>query len=247
MSIIYSDQGFSVSLAESVEDVQHAQRLRHDVFCSEFGAQSSDDGLENDRFDPFCDHLVLHQDGDSAPIAVTRVMQAEQAARAGGFYSESEFDIAPLRESGRTLLEMGRTCVRMGHRGGMAMYHLWTALAGFIAQNRIDVLFGTASLPGTDLQALAQPLGLLHHNHLAPVPLRAQSRQPLIPALPADQIERRSAMIAMPALIKAYLRLGGVVGEGAFVDHDFRCTDVLMVMDTAAMNTRQAQMYRRAP
>lgn len=246
MNIIYDKQGFTVSVAENIDDIQQAQRLRHDVFCTEFGAKSHADGLEVDRFDPFCDHLVLHQDGQAAPIAVTRVMQAGQAARAGGFYSEGEFDIAPLRDSGRALLEMGRTCVRAGHRGGMAMYHLWTALAAFISCNGIDVLFGTASLPGTDTGALAQPLSLLHHRHLAPEALRARSRQSHPPLLPQEQLDRRAAMVGLPAIIKAYLRLGGVVGEGAFVDHDFRCTDVLMVMDTAAMNTRQAQMYRQA-
>ena len=58
-----------------------------------------------------------------------------------------------------------------------------------------------------------------------------------------DQLDRRRAMVALPALIKAYLRLGGTVGEGAFVDHQFNTTDVCLILDTAEMNDRQKRIY----
>ena len=53
----------------------------------------------------------------------------------------------------------------------------------------------------------------------------------------------RKAMLDTPALIKAYLRLGGVVGDGAYVDHAFNTTDVCLVLDTAKMNERQRRIY----
>ena len=49
-----------------------------------------------------------------------------------------------------------------------------------------------------------------------------------------------------PALIKAYLKLGGCVGEGAFVDHAFKTTDVCLVLDTVQMNPRQQRLYTGA-
>ncbi|MGR3651045.1 MAG: GNAT family N-acetyltransferase, partial [Roseovarius sp.] len=104
------------------------------------------------------------------------------------------------------------------------------------------------SFHGTDVAALAQPLSLLHHRHLAPPALRVRARperfQPM-DLVPAAEIDRAGAMRAVPALIKAYLRLGGCVGEGAYVDHAFNTTDVCLVMDTALLSERQRAIYTR--
>ena len=89
-------------------------------------------------------------------------------APTGRFYSESEYDLTPLKASGRRLLELGRSCVHPDHRGGTAMFQLWNALADYVLERGIEVLFGVASFHGTDVAALAQPLAWLHHHHLAP-------------------------------------------------------------------------------
>jgi len=93
--------------------------------------------------------------------------------------------------------------------------------------------------------AIAAPLSLLHHRHLAPSELRVRARefQPMDLLLP-DGIDKAAAMVQVPSLIKAYLRLGGYVGEGAYVDHAFNTTDVCLIMDTAKLNARQARMYK---
>ena len=39
------------------------------------------------------------------------------------------------------------------------------------------------------------------------------------------------------------LRLGGVVGEGAWIDHAFNTTDVFLLMDTGAMSAKHKQFY----
>ena len=126
------------------------------------------------------------------------------------------------------------------------MYHLWTGLAEYVARHRIDILFGVASFHGTDVAALAGPLSMLHHNHLAPADLRVRAQpahfQTMDLIAPAD-LDRRQAMVEIPALIKAYLRLGGFVGEGAYIDHAFNTTDVCLVMDTVRMNARQRRLY----
>ena len=63
--------------------------------------------------------------------------------------------------------------------------------------------------------------------------------------VPEADLNRRKAVVQTPSLIKAYLRLGGVVGEGAFVDHIFNTTDVCLILDTANMNPRQSRIYTR--
>jgi len=146
------------------------------------------------------------------------------------------------------LLELGRSCLHADYRGGTAMYQLWSGLADYVAQHAIEVLFGVASFHGTDIDALAGPLSFLHHRYLAPPDLRVVARADhaqRMDLMPEDGLDRRAAMLATPALIKAYLRLGGFVGQGAWIDHAFNTTDVCLVMDTGRMNERQRALYAR--
>lgn len=248
---------YKVRLARSQDDLIAAQRLRYRVFVAELGADGPmvDHGaqLERDEFDRFFDHLILIDQsrdpaGQDHVVGAYRLLTCERMADAGRFYSEGEYDLTPLKASGRRLLELGRSCVHPDHRGGTGMFHLWNALAEYILERNIEVLFGTASFPGTDTSALAEPLSYLWHNHLAPEALRvvargegAASMQLLAPA----QIDKSRAMARIPALIKAYLRLGGFVGNGAFVDHAFNTTDVCLVMDTARMSVKHRAYYTR--
>ena len=239
---------FQVRLAQTEADVQAAQRLRYDVFVRELGGGGPmvdhAAGLERDRFDPYFDHLLLTDRRSGKLAGVYRVMRGDMAARAGGFYSAAEYDLAPLVQSGRKLLELGRSCLDPAYRGGTAMHHLWAALAGYVAEHEIEVLFGVASFHGTDTAALAEPLSLLHHRHLAPPELRVRARDYApMDLIPEPELDRRKAMLAVPSLIKAYLRLGGTVGEGAYIDRAFNTTDVCLILDTKQMSARQMRFY----
>ena len=245
---------FSVRLATDAADLAAAQGLRYRVFVQEMGGDGPlvdhVAGLERDRFDPFFEHLVLI-DAARPPgrhvVGVYRLMTQTAAARAGQFYSETEYDLAPLHDSGRMLMELGRSCLDPEYRGGTAMYHLWHGLAQIVLARRVDILFGVASFPGTDPAVLAQPLSFLHHNHLAPPDLRVRALRPQrMDMLAPAAIDRRAAMLATPSLIKAYLRLGGFVGDGAFIDHAFNTTDVCLVMDVARMNADQRLLYTKS-
>ncbi|MCL7466406.1 GNAT family N-acyltransferase [Phaeovulum sp. NW3] len=248
---------FEIRLAQAPGDLMAAQRLRYAVFVEELGASGPmvDHAarLERDDFDPVYDHLILVDTRRDAAaldhvVGVYRLLPSDRAAAFGRFYCDSEYDLTRLRASGRRLLELGRSCVHPDYRGGAAMFLLWNALAQYVLDHGIEVLFGVASFHGTDPQALAAPLSWLHHHHLAPEPIRPRAlpdhfqRMDLIPA---DRLDRRAAMQQMPALIKAYLRLGGFVGEGAYIDHDFNTIDVLLLMDTTAMSARHREFYTR--
>lgn len=244
---------FHVKLARSDAERQAAQRLRYDVFVTELGGggEMVDHALqlERDTFDEFVDHLLLIDRQRNKVVGVYRLMRPDMAERAGGYYTAAEYDLSALQRSGRRLLELGRSCLHPEYRGGMAMHHLWQALAEYVATHRIEVLFGVASFHGTDIAALAAPLSLLHHRHLAPPELRpvaqAKSFQNM-GLMDETQLDRVKAMQQMPSLIKAYLRLGGRVGEGAFIDHAFNTTDVCLVLDTEQLSQRQARIYLQA-
>lgn len=248
---------FAVRLARDPAEVEAAQHLRYRVFIQELGGDGDlvDHAreLEIDRYDPFFDHLLLldRARGETVRdqvVGVYRLLSEDGAARAGQFYSEDEYDLDLLRKSGRRLLELGRSCVHPQYRGGTGLILMWSALSDYVAERGAEILFGTASFHGTDIKTLSQPLSLLHHRHLAPKELRVRTRaQPFQPMdLIADKdLDRPAAMRAVPALIKGYLRLGGYVGEGAYIDRAFNTTDVFLILDTANISATQARIYGR--
>ncbi|RNF34089.1 GNAT family N-acetyltransferase [Paracoccus methylarcula] len=246
---------FDIRIATCERDLHAAQRLRYRVFVEELGGDGAmvdhDRRLERDEFDPVVDHLCLIDRRRSPEeldhvVGVYRLLPGLRAEEFGRFYCDSEYDLTKLRGSGRSLLELGRSCVDPAYRGGSGMFLLWNALADYVLDLRVELLFGVASFHGTDTRALAPSLSWLHHNHLAAEALRPVARpegyQPM-DLIPAENLERREALIGMPALIKAYLRLGGRVGEGAYIDRAFNTTDVFLLMDTAAMSEKHRKFY----
>jgi putative hemolysin len=255
--MINDDAPFILRLATDARDLRAAQRLRYEVFVAELGGSGPmvdhHARLEMDEFDPFFDHLLLIDPARDPVtlndvVGVYRLLPSDRLAVSGRFYSESEFDLAPLKASGRRLLELGRSCVHADYRGGTAMLHMWNALADYVLERGIEVLFGAASFHGIDAAALAQPLAYLHHHHLAPEALRVRAKpahRQEMNLIAADALDRRAAMAGTPALIKAYLRLGGFVGDGAWIDAAFNTTDVCLVMDTAKMSEKHRDFYLR--
>ena len=249
---------YRVKLAETEAERAGAQRLRYRVFVEEMGAAATAEQRaarrEWDAFDPFFDHLILLDEAaDIADpldrvVGVYRLMRDTAAAGGPGFYGAAEYDLAPILASGRRSVELGRSCVAPEHRGGPAMYLLWNGLAEYVLDRGIEILFGVASLPGTDPGPVAEALAFLHHFHLAPPELRVRARPAHFLAmdrLPREAVDPARALRLLPALIKAYLRAGGCVGEGAWVDHGFNTIDVCVVMDTGRMTERYRQYYAR--
>ena len=245
-----------IRLAETERDRRAAERLRYRVFVEELGG----DGplvdhagrFERDRFDPHFDHLILvdtRRDAEALDhvVGVYRLMPGERAAEIGGFYSEAEYDLSPLLASGRKLLELGRSCVHPEYRGGLSLMRLWQGLGDYVHRTGAEILFGVASFHGTDIEALAMPLSHLHHKHLAPPELRGRAQPEVFQRMdlvPEDRIDRIAAVRAVPPLIKSYLRLGGYVGEGAFIDRVFNTTDVCLVLDTVHLSARDLARFR---
>jgi putative hemolysin len=246
-------ENLELKIADSDTEVAAAQRLRYRVFVQEMGAQTSVQnhamGRECDGFDQLFDHLVLKDttkpDTDNV-IGVYRLLRGEIAHTGNGFYSASEFDLSKLLTSDRRVLELGRSCIDPAHRGGIALHMMWNGLAQYVHDHDIDVLFGSASFMGDDVAAIQHALSYLHHNHLAPddlcVTAQAENRLDMN-ILPTDQVDKMTAMKQMPPLIKAYLRLGGFVGHGAFIDREFNTIDVCLLMDTDRMSAKYKTKY----
>ncbi|MEL7468672.1 MAG: GNAT family N-acyltransferase [Pseudomonadota bacterium] len=249
---------FTVRLAEDEADVAAAQRLRYRVFVEEMGATPTPEDKavrrERDRFDPYFDHLLLIDNEATDPdiergvAGVYRLMLRERAQQGIGFYGASEYDLEKLLSYPRDSVELGRSCVDLEHRGGAGMHLLWTGLGEFVSTHDISILFGVASFHGSQIGPLSHALSYLHYNHLAPEDLRVRAvESSFVPMdiLPEDEVDKIEAMKQIPTLIKAYIRLGGFVGEGAYVDHDFNTVDVCLIMDTSRMVQRYRAFYSR--
>lgn len=254
--MIPNGANFSIKLAETSAELRAAQRLRYRVFVTELGgrtdAASADLGVERDAYDTHFDHLILCDNdlpADDNVIGVYRLLRSDMAANAAGFYSADEFCLDKIAGSGRKSLELGRSCVDARYRNGGAMHLLWQGLAEYVATHEIEILFGVASFHGTDPRAISHALSFLHHTYLASddllVTAYGANAVPM-DILPSEKTDRRKALLQIPPLIKSYLRLGGMVGDGAYVDHAFNTIDVCLVMDTLRMSQKYKDFYTRS-
>ena len=243
-------------LVTSSGEIDALQALRYRVFYEEMGAlpdnATAASGRDVDRFDQFADHLIVVDHalgkGPNSVVGTYRMLQRESARAAGGFYTASEYDIAPLLSFPGRVLELGRSCVDLRYRGRAVMQLLWRGIAAYVFAHDIDLMFGCASLGGTDPAAVAAELTYLHHNHLAPPALRpvaiAGRRVPM-DRLPPETVDARRVLTSLPPLIKGYLRLGAMVGEGAVVDSQFNTIDVAIVVKTDLVTDKYIDHYKR--
>jgi len=245
-----------VRIAETDAEVDAALALRYRVFYDEMSAKPSPDAAQQrrdfDDFDPFCDHLiVLDNDLGNGPEAVVgtyRMLRRSGAEKVGRFYTSAEYDIGKLIDRPGEILEMGRSCIDSAHRTRNAMQLLWRGVTAYILSNDIAFLFGCASMHGTDPAALSSPLAYLRHNHLAPEdyrPVAVDDRYIDMNLIPSDQVDQKAALRDLPPMIKGYLRLGGFVGDGAVIDHEFNTVDVCVVVETARVSNRYLRHYTR--
>jgi putative hemolysin len=205
-----------------------------------------------DSFDNLCDHLLAidhaRGEGAAAIVGTYRLIRRPVAALRGGFYSAAEFDLGPLPDHAGEILELGRSCIDASARNGPAARLIWRGIAAYVFHYDIGLMFGCASLPGTDPDALALPLAYLHHFHLAPPDLRPRALPGCFVAMDRmakDAIDPVAAQAMLPPLVKGYLRLGGFVGEGAVIDRPFNTTDVSVVVKTDLVTGRYYRHYER--
>ena len=240
----------TVRLARDDVDVERAQALRYDVFVREGGARTANGtGLETDRFDELCDHLLVLDEASGTLAGTYRLLPQEVAARHDGFYSESEFDLAPMlaRHADRRFLELGRSCVHPDYRDRRAIELLWQGAWSYALTRGFDVMFGCASLPGTDPDAHAATLATLRRRALAEPCWHARARPEALELAAFDGpkgAERPiNGVAALPPLLKGYLRLGGRVGPAAHVDREFGCIDLLLTLPREAIAPRYLAHY----
>lgn len=248
-----------VRLARSEAEIAAAQEVRYRVFFEELGARRdtlSTERRDADRFDGACDHLLVFDTSLPGPesrriVGTYRLLRQERALATGGFYSEDEFELAKLvaRHPGQRFLELGRSCVLPEYRSKRTIELLWQGIWAYITHYGIGVMAGCASFHGTVPAAHAEALSFLAHRcrtsaefDVRAVPGRYRSMD----LMPAEAVNARSAALALPPLIKGYLRLGAKVGDGCVVDHEFDTVDVFVVLPVREIDRRYISHYGEA-
>ena len=247
---------FEGRLANSAAEVEAAQALRFRVFFEEMAARPTAEiaatRRDFDAFDEVCDHLLVldrrRGEGPEGIVGTYRLIRRPAAAKIGRFYSSAEYDIRTMIDYPGEVLELGRSCIERDARNTATMQMLWRGIALYAFHYNIQVMFGCASLPGTDPSQHALPLSYLYHHHLAPREIRARAlpeRYVDMNMLEPGSYDARKAMARVPPLIKGYLRLGGFVGDGAVIDPEFNTTDVFIVVKTELVTEKYIRHYER--
>ena len=248
--ILAQRNGLTVRLALTSEDIRAAQRLRYRVFYEELAAQpdaaAKASRLDMDRFDSFCDHLLVLLDDNL--VGTYRLLRQDVAGKNGGFYAQSEFDLAPLlqRHPQLKFLEVGRSCVAEGFRGKSVAELLWQGIWNYVRFHKLDVMLGCASLQGTDPDMLADELTFLANAKPAHQDWTVSALPHLLVNMQRKSItdiNQKTVIRNLPTLVKAYLRLGCYIGEGAVIDRQFNTTDVLIVLPVSEINPRYFNHY----
>jgi len=249
-----------VRLAETEHEVEQAQRLRFKVFYEEMSAVPSPEmrasARDFDKFDDVCDHLLVvdrdAHDADGQPLVVGtyRLTRKKDADKVGGFYTAGEYDLAAMLKGlppDTKYLELGRSCILKSYRARPGtMQLLWKGLMAYVARFDIDLMFGCASLPGTDVAEMALPLSYLHHFHAMPAHLSVKARPELYVAmnrLPKEAIDEREGIRSLPPMLKGYVRAGCCIGDGAVIDRQFGTTDVFIYFPLSGIDARYKSRF----
>jgi putative hemolysin len=233
----------SYELAKTRDEIEEAQRIRYQIFGEEMGARlpSAASGLDIDRFDAYCDHLLVRDQSNNRVVGTYRILPPKQAAIAGGYYSETEFDMSRLHHLRSQMAEVGRSCVDAAYRDGATISQLWAGLADYVLKNGHGYLIGCASISMQDGgHYAASVFNKVYRLHAAPEEFRVDPLR----RLPVEKLNRDLDVI-IPPLVKGYLRIGAyIAGEPAW-DPDFNCADLFIMLPISRIKARYAKHFMR--
>ncbi|MGZ9096942.1 MAG: GNAT family N-acetyltransferase [Micavibrio sp.] len=246
----------TVRLAQSDAEIEAAQELRYKVFYEEFGAAPTPDMArlkrDFDKYDAHADHLIVVDETrgpkNTRIVGTYRLLDRNVAEKHGQFYTSGEYNIDPILKSGASVLELGRSCVLPEFRTRPVLQMLWQGIADYVLEHDIEMLFGCASFPGTDVKALARPLSYLYHYHLAPpelCPVALPGRYLPMNVIAKEDLNPKEILGELPPLIKGYLRIGSLIGDGAVIDEQFNTTDVCIMLHTRLVTNHYKKHYER--
>jgi putative hemolysin len=260
------NERIEVRLAKNAEEIVASQRLRYKVFFEEEGVKSLDrgDGIDTsaqilkehrdfDEFDPYCDHLVaIDRNAGAKPddyiVGTYRLMRKDGKKRIGKWYSQTEFDVEKFDAAEGEILELGRACVRADHRDRRTMQMMWNALAAYMFDYDIKIMFGCGTFLGTDPGKYKQALSYLYYNCVArgelEITAKGENARPM-DLLPESEVDPAAAMNEIPTMIRGYIRAGAKVSNSLWIDWGFNGFDVCIIFEMKDLKDKYLKHYER--
>ncbi|UUZ97197.1 GNAT family N-acetyltransferase [Paenibacillus sp. P25] len=238
----------TLKLAENERDLEQVFRLRYEVFVEEERNLQllSAEGLEQDAYDAYCDHLIVKDLETDLVVGTYRLLPGERAVREIGFYSETEFDLGGFAAYKRETLELGRSCVAQAYRGGKAIQMLWEGIAAYITEHHYHYLIGCASVHMHSVEELNLIYTMLRQKQVITDrfgvrPLeshRIKGLQKVETDLSEKDIFRR-----LPPLMKGYQWLGAEIGGDPAYDALFDTVDFFIILEKDRVTRRYKKHF----
>ena len=255
---IHAEVGhYRLRLAESPADREAACRLRFKVFNIELGEgleSSYVTGIDTDRFDAMCEHLLVEDKTSGRVVGTYRMQSGATAARNEGYYSEQEFSLAPYEMLRPEVLELGRASIDREHRTPEVLMLLWRGIAQYANDMGLRYLLGCSSLNSNDpVEGWQMYLQLENFRvsaefmtepttaYACPRESREHDAQPSSceddrsPADGESAVPRANAM-KVPKLLKTYLAIGARIAAPPAWDREFRTIDFLTLLDLKTLS-----------
>lgn len=247
--MILAQARFSVRFARNKKEVKQAQKLRYKAFIDEFGVEfpSKQLGIDEDRFDKYCLHLLLIDEDNQKIVGTYRLLTSQGAKEAGGWYSTNEFDLSPLKPLMPKMIEIGRVCIHKDYRlgKGVALLLLWRGLAEAMKKLNCRYFIGCGSVSIRDGGAYAvqvykkiQEKGAFINQEYF---IKAKNPLDLNLAL-----QEKQEYPGLPVLIRGYLKLGAVVCSLPSVDPIFKTADMMILFDKEKCNQHYLKKILKA-
>ena len=241
-----ADGRYVVRLTRDREEIEAALRLRFAVFNLELeeGLESSHiTGLDEDRFDAICDHLIVLEKKNGAVVGTYRLQTLEMAGAAGNFYCAGEFHLedlpaAVLPQS----LEIGRACIALEHRNTRVLFLLWKGLTAYAKIAGKRYLFGCCSITTQDTNEGANAMRIIERDKIFHPDFHVAPREHCICETENFTGENIAADWHLPKLFQTYMRFGAKVCSPPAIDREFKTIDFLVMFDFAAIDDKIAQM-----
>lgn len=243
-------KNFIVKTADSKEELNAALKLRHDVFLDELLKKRRRSGLDKDKFDKLCDHLIIIDKRTGMMIGTYRIQSSLYGKK---WYTATEFHMKHIKKLPGTKLELGRACVHPDHRNGVTIALLWEGITTYMEASDTNYLFGCSSIKTTDRDEIKQIYHYLNQNgHLSHEHRVRPKGKFLVPGMKRQLKAQSFAEIQpnvkmkdmIPSLLASYLKVGAKVCGSPALDRNFKCIDFLTLLDVSSMETQRIRKPR---
>lgn len=246
---------YAVRFAETEADLRAAQRLRWLCFIARgrgagAGAEGGEEGLDRDRHDALCRHVLVEDRRSGALVACFRMLPLKGGSEIEASYSAQHYNLAALHDFRGPMIEMGRFCIHPERRDPDILRAAWGAMTSYVDAQGVEMLFGCSSFTGTDPGVHADAFAMLKERHLAPRRWLPRVKAPNVfrfaRKLRRMQPDARRAQAGMPPLLRSYLLMGGWVSDHAVVDSQLGTLHVFTGLEISAIPPARKRLLRAA-